>query len=391
MTRGYERTDSMTIYLDNAATTYPKPEAVYQAIDRAMRDIGVAPGRGGHRQSMEAARIVFSARESLAHLLGIGDSSRIIFTHSATEALNMAVKGILKPGDHVVTTSMEHNSLARPLHHAAEGGVPVTWVQSDADGYVTAGQIIDALRPDTKLVAMTHCSNITGAVNPVDEIGQLLRERGVLFLVDGAQSTGSYPFSIDAMGVDLFAAPGHKGLYGPPGTGFLYIAPGVDLGPLLHGGTGSGSSEIFQPSSLPERHESGTMNTPAIAGLLAGVEYVASRGIAAIHDFEMELAGRLCIGLSSIPGVRVFNPVGTRPRCAVVSFTITGRDPATVGYMLDHRYGISVRVGLHCAPLAHRSIGTFPDGTVRVSPALFNTDEDIDRLLAAIREIAASP
>ncbi len=381
----------MSIYLDNAATTYPKPETVYQAMDQAMRTVGVAPGRAGHRQSMEAARIVFSARESLAHLLGIRESSRVIFTHSATEALNMAVKGVLKPGDHVVTTTMEHNSLARPLHHAAQGGVRVTWVQSDADGYVTAGQIMDALRPDTKMVAMTHCSNVTGAVNPVDEIGPLLRQRGVLFVVDGAQSTGNYPFSIDAMGVDLFAAPGHKGLYGPPGTGFLYISPGVDMEPLLHGGTGSGSSEIFQPNSLPERHESGTMNTPAIAGLLAGIEYVASRGIAEIHAYEISLVERLCTGLSSMPGVTVYNPSCIRPRCAVVSFTISGKDPSTVGFMLDHRYGISVRVGLHCAPLAHRSIGTFPDGTVRVSPALFNTDADIDRLLSAIGEIASIP
>jgi len=378
----------MAIYLDNAATTYPKPEVVYQAMDLAMRTVGVAPGRGGHRQSMEATRIVFSARESLASLLGIQDSSRIIFTHSATEALNLAVKGILTPGDHVVTTSMEHNSLARPLHHAAQNGVAVTWVQSDADGYVTASQIMDAVRPGTKMVAMTHCSNITGAVNPVGEIGPLLRQRGILFLVDGAQTTGNFPFSIDALGIDLFAAPGHKGLYGPPGTGFLYVSAGVDMEPLLHGGTGSGSSEISQPMSLPERYESGTMNTPAIAGLLAGVEYVASRGVAEIHAFEMELTARLCTGLSSIPGVTVYNPPGTRPRCAVVSFTMDGKDPATVGFMLDHNYGISVRVGLHCAPLGHRSIGTYPEGTVRVSPALFNTGAEIDTLLAAIREIA---
>jgi len=379
----------MSIYLDNAATTYPKPEDVYKAVDQAMRNVGVAPGRGGHRQSMDAARIVFSARESLANLLGIRDSSRIIFTHSATEALNMAVKGVLKPGDHVVTTLMEHNSLARPLHNAVQMGVDVTWVQTDSDGYVTVDQIIGSLRPDTKMVAMTHCSNVTGAVNPVGEIGPLLQQRGVLFLVDGAQSTGNYPFSIENMGINLFAAPGHKGLYGPPGTGFLYISHGIDIEPLLHGGTGSGSSEISQPNSLPERYESGTMNTPAIAGLLAGVEYVASRGIPEIHAFEMELAGRLCAGLSSIPGVNVYNTPGNRPRCAVVSFTIAGRDPATVGFLLDHHYGISVRVGLHCAPLAHRSIGTYPEGTVRVSPALFNTAAEIDTLLAAVREIAS--
>jgi cysteine desulfurase family protein len=380
----------MSIYLDNAATTYPKPEEVYQSVDRALRAIGVAPGRGGHSRAMEAGRIVFQARESLAELLGIGESSRIIFTHSATEALNLAVKGLLKPGDHVVTTSMEHNALARPLHHAAEAGVDVTWVQSDTAGYVTTHQIMAALRPETKMVAMTQCSNVTGAVNPVGEIGPLLRQRGILFLVDGAQSTGSYPIDIDAMAIDLFAAPGHKGLYGPPGTGFLYIAPGIDLEPLLHGGTGSGSSELVQPPSLPERYESGTMNTPAIAGLLAGIAFVASRGVDAIHAAELALVRRLEEGLAAIPGVTVYNRGGDRPRCAVVSFTIKGMDPATIGFMLDHRHGISVRVGLHCAPLAHKSIGTFPEGTVRISPALFNTEAHIDRLLAAVRELAGT-
>jgi cysteine desulfurase family protein len=380
----------MSIYLDNAATTFPKPEEVYQSVDRTFRAVGVAPGRGGHSRALEAARIVFQTRESLAGLLGIGDSSRIIFTHSATEALNLAVKGLVGPGDHVVTTSMEHNALARPLHHAAESGVDVTWVQSDSAGYVTAHQIMAALRPETKMVAMTHCSNVTGAVNPVGEIGPLLRQRGIRFLVDGAQSTGSYPIDIDAMGIDLFAAPGHKGLYGPPGTGFLYIAPEIDLEPLLHGGTGSGSSELIQPASLPERYESGTMNTPAIAGLLAGVAFVTSRGVAAIHASEMALVDRLVTGLAAIPGVTVYNPGDDRPRCAVVSFTIVGKDPATIGFMLDHQYGISVRVGLHCAPLAHKSIGTFPEGTVRISPALFNTEAHIDRLLAAVGDLAGT-
>ncbi len=380
----------MSIYLDNAATTFPKPEEVYRAADRTLRAVGVAPGRGGHSRSVEAARIVFQAREALAELLGIGESSRIVFTHSATEGLNLAVKGLVRPGDHLVTTSMEHNSLARPLHHAAATGVEVTWVQSDPAGYVTAAQIMSALRPETKLVAMTHCSNVTGAVNPVEEIGPLLRERGVRFLVDGAQSTGSYPIDVDAMQIDLFAAPGHKGLYGPPGTGFLYIAPGIELEPLLHGGTGSGSSELTQPVSLPERYESGTVNTPALAGLLAGVEFVAARGVASIHAFEMALVDRMIKGLAAIPGVTVYTPDDGRPRCAVVSFTITGMDPSHIGFVLDHRYGIAVRVGLHCAPLAHKSIGTFPLGTVRVSPGLFNTEQDIDRFVAAVAELAGT-
>lgn len=377
------------IYLDNAATTYPKPEEVYRAVDRTLRSIGVAPGRGGHARSVEAARILFRTRELLADILGIGDSSRIVFTHSATEALNLAIKGAIKPGDHVVTTTMEHNSMARPLQNAASSGAEITWVQADADGYVTRAQIEAALRPETRMVAMTHCSNVTGAVNPIEEIGPMLRSRGILFLVDGAQSCGCYPTDIAAMCIDLFAAPGHKGLYGPPGTGFLYVAPGIDLLPLIHGGTGSGSSELYQPHTLPERHESGTMNTPAIAGLLAGAEFVAQRGVEPIHACEMELVERLEEGVSGIPGITVYNAGGKRPRSAVTSLTMEKRDPSTIGFLLEREFGIAVRVGLHCAPLAHKTIGTYPEGTVRISPALFNTTADIDRLISALGAIAS--
>jgi len=377
----------MSIYLDNAATTFPKPEAVYIAQDTTARKIGVSPNRGGYRQSLTASRLIFEARESLAALLGVEDSSRIILTHSATESLNLAVKGILKPGDHVVTTSMEHNSLARPLYAAASAGVEVDWVPADSDGYVTAAAIIAALKPATRLVALTHCSNVTGAVNPVAEIGALLKQRGVLFLVDGAQSAGSLPLNIPAMNIDLFAAPGHKGLYGPQGTGLLYVAPGVNLQPLLHGGTGGGSTELELPAELPERYESGTMNTPAVAGLKAAVDFLLQKGVANIHACEQQLVGRLIAGLTAIDGVTVYNRSLHRPRGAVVSFAAAGVDPSRIGFLLDTDYGISVRVGLHCAPLAHKTIGTFPEGTVRVSPGLFNTDNEIDRFIAAVTEI----
>jgi cysteine desulfurase family protein len=378
---------NMSIYLDNAATTFPKPEEVYRAQEQVFRRIGVAPGRGGHRLSVEASRIVFETREAIAALFGVTDSSRIIFTHSATEALNLAVKGVVRAGDHVVTTTMEHNALARPLHRAQNEGVDVTWVEADLDGYVTKESIAAALRPETRLVAVTHCSNVTGAVNPVEEIGALLADRGVLFLVDGAQTAGSIPLNIEEANIDLFAAPGHKGLYGPPGTGFLYISPDIDLEPLLVGGTGGGSSDLYQPASAPERYESGTMNTPAIAGLKAGVDFVAEKGVAAIHEYEQYLVTLLCDGLTSINGVMVYNGLGRKPRGGVVSFTSAGLDPANIGFKLDHQYGISVRVGLHCAPLAHRTIGTFPEGTVRVSPGIFNTEDDIARFLLSVRNI----
>lgn len=381
--------DLMPIYLDNAATTFPKPEEVYRAVDRTLRGVGVASGRGGHRQGIEAARIVTETRDAVAALIGARDSSRIVFTHSTTEALNMAVKGVLKPGDHVISTSMEHNSLARPLHNAVAAGVEITWVAGDSDGYVAVDDIIAAISPSTRLVAMTHCSNVTGAVNQVEVIGPILKEKGILFLVDGAQSAGSIPVDVSGMNIDLFAAPGHKGLYGPPGTGFLYIGHGVEMEPLLLGGTGGGSTGLQQPTSLPEGFESGTMNTPAIAGLLAGAGFVSARGVDEIHSYELMLTGRLLRGLAAIPGIRVFNGDCKRPRCAVVSFIVDGLDPATIGYRLDTDYGISVRVGLHCSPLAHRTIGTFPEGTVRVSPGPLNSESDIDKFIEAMESITA--
>ena len=379
----------MSIYLDNAATTYPKPETVYREIDRTLRETGVSPSRGGYRQSLEASRILFETRESLAALFKVPESSRFVFTHSATESLNLAVNGLLKPGDHVVTTTMEHNSLARPLHAVSSSGVAVTWVSGDIDGYVSVDSIQMALTPATRLVAMTHCSNVTGAVNPAAEIGSMLKERGIIFLLDASQSAGSVPIDIPAMNVDLLAAPGHKGMYGPQGTGFLYIAEGVELRPLLVGGTGGSSIELTPPDELPERFESGTHNIAGIAGLKAGADFIASSRVESIHYHELLLVGRLLEGLSAIAGVKLFNSDLTRPRGSVVSFTVNGVDPSRIGFRLDMDFDIAVRVGLHCAPLAHRTIGTFPEGTVRVSPGIFNTKDDIDNFLTALKVIVS--
>ena len=379
----------MAIYLDNAATSYPKPESVYAAMDTTARETGVSPNRGGYRQSLDASRILFEARESLADIFKVSDSSRFIFTHSATESLNLAVKGLLAPGDHVVTTTMEHNSLARPLHEASQHGVALTWVSGDANGYVSVESIVQAVTPATRLVAMTHCSNVTGALNPAAEIGSILKERGVVFLLDASQSAGSIPIDIPFMNVDLFAAPGHKGMYGPQGTGFLYIAEAVNLKPLMVGGTGGGSTELTPPDELPERFESGTLNIAGIAGLKAGVDFIASRGVATIQEHELFLLTRFVEGLSSINGVTVINMNLAKPRGPVLSFTVNGVDPSLIGFTLDKDFDIAVRVGLHCAPLAHRTIGTFPDGTVRVSPGIFSTGEDIDCFLAAMQKIAS--
>ena len=380
----------MAIYLDNAATSFPKPEQVYRAVEHALREIGVAPGRGGYERGIAAARLVFEAREALALLFAVADASRLIFTHSATEALNLAIQGFLRPGDHVVTTSMEHNSLARPLQLAVGRGVEVTRVAADGDGYVTGEAIAAALRPHTRLVAMTHCSNVTGAVQPVGEVGRLTRRAGIALLVDAAQSAGSIPIDVKEMGIDLLAAPGHKGLFGPQGTGILYVGEGIELQPLLVGGTGGQSSELEQPALLPERYESGTLNTPGIAGLKAGVEFIRETGLAAIARREQALLSQLVEGLRAIPGIRLYSGGSSgRPRGAVVSFTLAGKDPATVGFRLDREYDISVRVGLHCAPLAHKSIGTYPAGTIRVSPGYFNTAGELETLLRALRTMAA--
>ena len=378
----------MSLFLDNAATSFPKPDSVYRAMDAVMREIGVAPGRGGYRQSLAAARIVFETRSALARFFGVSDSSRLIFTHSATESLNIAVMGLLKPGDHVVSTTVEHNALLRPLHLLRARGVEVTFVQADREGVVSAGAIASALRPNTRLVALAHCSNVTGTVQPIEEIARLTREGGAVLLVDAAQSAGYFPLDLEGMGIGMLAAPGHKGLYGPPGTGILALAPGLKLEPLLVGGTGGSASSPEQPEGLPERFESGTINTPAIAGLKAGLDFLLETGLDAIRAKGKLLVGQIVEGLRSIPGATVYGP-SRGEHGGAVSFNLEGRDPAEIGFILDSEYDISVRAGLHCAPDVHRTIGTYPAGTVRVSPGFFNSEDDISSFLRALREIAS--
>ncbi|ABB31536.1 cysteine desulfurase family protein [Geobacter metallireducens RCH3] len=381
----------MSLYLDNAATSYPKPEPVYEAVNRAMRDVGVSPGRGGYRRGIEASRLLFETRESVAALFGIGDSSRVVFTHSATEALNLAVLGLVRPGDHVVTTSAEHNSLVRPLHLAGQRGVEISWIEADRRGFVSPDQIAAAIRPSTRLIALAHCSNVTGAIQPVTEIAAVARRAGVLTLVDAAQSAGMIPLDVSAMGIDLLAAPGHKGLMGPPGTGILCVAEGVDLEPLFVGGTGGYSSGVEQPDAMPERFESGTHNLPGIAGLGAGVDFIRTVGLEVIRKREEELVAFLMDGLGALPGVTCHGPLPDEPRGGLVSFTVEGVDPQTIGFRLDQEFDICVRVGLHCAPAAHRTIGTYPGGAVRVSPGYFTTDEEIGTFLQAMGKIISSP
>ena len=377
--------ESNVTYLDNAATTFPKPEQVYQEQDRVARTCAANPGRGSHSLAYEASRLILSTRMVIAELFNIADCSRIAFTANATEAINLALFGLLQRGDRVVTTSMEHNAVARPLHALQQQGVEVIKVQADAQGQITLEQIQQACDRKPRLLVVNHCSNVTGTLQPIETIGPWCRRQGILFLVDAAQSAGIYPIDVQQMGIDLLAAPGHKSLFGPQGTGFLYVDPAIELKPLHYGGTGTYSSRLEQPQQMPEHLESGTLNTPALAALAEGIRFIQSEGLTRIRSHEQCLATRLRDGLVVMERVTLYKA----EQSTLVSFTIDGCDPAEIGFSLDRHYQIAVRVGLHCAPDAHRTIGSFPQGTVRVSPGYFNTSEEIDRLLKAVAEIIA--
>jgi cysteine desulfurase family protein len=377
------RGSGKVVYLDNAATTFPKPAAVYERVEQVLRDVGGNPGRGSHRMAIEAARVVFGAREALASLINAADSSRVAFTKNATEAINAALKGVLRPGDHVVTTTFEHNSVSRTLARLMASGVEVTKVPP-VNGMVMPAHILRALRPGTRLVCMTHASNVLGAVQPIGDIGNALKGRGVVFMVDGAQTVGALPVDVDAMGLDILAGTGHKALFGPQGTGFLYVGESVELEPLVDGGTGEAD---FAPE-MPERLESGTPNTPGIGGLSAGVEFLLKTGVEEVRRRELALVGEVLKGLGSTPGARVIGPLDPEARASLVSFNIGALSPADVGQRLDSDFSIMVRSGLHCAPDAHREAGTHPEGAVRVSPGYFNTDNDVDEFLRAVAAIA---
>jgi cysteine desulfurase family protein len=381
----------MTTYLDNAATSFPKPEAVYRAIDKTLRFVGANPGRGGHRLALEASRIVLATREAVSELFGISDAARIAFTANATEAINLALFGLLRPGDRVVTSTMEHNAVTRPLRALQDRGVTVVKVPADHRGFVDPAAIRQACAEKTRMVVLSHCSNVTGTLQPIEEIGPWCRREGILFLVDAAQSAGYFAVDVEAMGIDLLAVPGHKGLMGPQGTGFLYVREGLTLLPLIYGGTGGNSHSELPPEEMPERLESGTLNTPGLAGLKAGVDFLRQEGLTALRARENELIARLIQGLAEIPGCRIYGPLDSRFHGGALSFNLAGRDPAEVGFLLDRDHGIFSRVGLHCAPDAHRTIGTFPRGTVRVSPGYFTAAEEIERLLAALSNMVSHP
>lgn len=376
------------IYFDNAATSWPKPPAVRAALEEYFGEAGGNPGRSGHRMSVGAARIVENAREALAELFNAPDPSRIVFAHNATHALNLALQGLLRPGDHVVTTSMEHNSVMRPLRHFERLGVEVTVVACTSEGRVDPEAVQRAIRRDTRLLVTTHASNVAGTLNPVADLATWAREAKIPYLVDAAQTAGAAPIDVQASGVDLLAFTGHKGLLGPTGTGGLYIRGGLALTPLMRGGTGSDSAHEIQPEFLPDAHESGTLNLAGIAGLGAAVRFLSEIGIDAVRVHEQKLVAQFLEGASEIKGLTVYGPKDAKLQCGLVSFNIQGAVPSEVGLILDQSFGIMARTGLHCAPSAHRTLGTFPTGTVRFSFGCFNTPAEVEKALEALRQIA---
>ncbi|MHB8893643.1 MAG: aminotransferase class V-fold PLP-dependent enzyme [Candidatus Geothermincolia bacterium] len=377
-----------SVYLDNAATTYPKPEVVYRAVESFMRDIGGSAGRSGHWRAVETGRLVYSARAAVAGLIGAPDPLRVVFTRNATEALNLAIQGLVQPDGHVVTTSMEHNSVMRPLEAARAAGVEYSIVKCAADGSLDLAALEREITPATSLVVVTHASNVTGTILPVDKIAEITTKRGVRLLVDAAQTLGRLPVDV-SQGIDLLAFTGHKELFGPQGSGGLYIREGVDLIPLCYGGTGSRSSELQQPRELPERYESGTLNAPGIVGLGAGVEYVAARGMKDIRDHELALLDRMAGGLDRLKGVKVLGPSDQRARVGIVPVLLDRLSPPDAAEILDSRYGIATRAGLHCSPAAHRTLGTIETGVLRLSVSYLSTEDEIDYLLDCLAEMTA--
>jgi len=380
----------MGTYLDNAATSFPKPEQVYRAIDNTLRNVGGSPGRGSHRRALEASRILFHTREKLAQLLNVEDPQQIVFTSNATEALNLALKGLLRPGDHVITTTMEHNSVLRPLKFL-EGrrAVSRTVVPCSNRGVPDLDYLAEAIRPNTRAIVTTHASNVIGTIMPVQEIRRIIGDRPILLILDAAQTVGTLPIDMKELGVDLLAASGHKGLLGPQGTGFLYIRKDLVLDPLIEGGTGSHSSQEEQPSELPERYESGTQNTPGIAGLGAGIEFLLREGLQLVWSHKRHLTQLALKALQEeITRIRLYGPLDPDSQVAVISFNLEGYDPAELGFLLDEEFDIQVRSGLHCAPLAHQTIGTFPQGTVRISFGYFNSQDDIGQLIEALKRLS---
>lgn len=378
------------IYLDHAATSWPKPPVVGEAMMAILNGQAASAGRGNHNMAIQAGRVMFNARKALASLFHISNPNDIIFTSNTTSALNLAIKGWLKPGDHVIATMIEHNSVRRPLEYLKRMiGIQVDYVAVSDQGQLDLGSVKKCFRPETTMVVCCHSSNLLGCIMPLQELGRLAKEHGAILLVDAAQTAGTFPINVTEMEIDMLAFPGHKGLLGPQGTGGLYIAPHVELEPLLHGGTGSQSEELEQPSVRPDRYEAGTANTVGIAGLAAGVNAVLEDGVERIYERQWKLTQMMMRELESMPGVSVIGPRLGLPRTGIVAYNLEGRDAAEIAFTLDRKYQIAVRAGYHCTPLGHETAGTLAGGAVRASVGFDTKEKEIEAFIAAMRHISA--
>lgn len=403
------------IYLDNGATSFPKPGDVVDEMVRAMTEYCANPGRSGHSMAVRTGNEIFRVRRDIAGLFNIENPERVIFTGSCTQSLNLALKGILREGDHVITSSMEHNSVMRPLHRLKSAGVKVTVVKCGEDGRLDPDDVRQAVRPETRMIVLTAASNVTGTRMPLEEVGRIALRKGLIFLVDGAQGAGHMELDVKSQHIDVLAAPGHKGLLGPEGTGILYVREGLALKPLTEGGTGSHSADLTQPLDFPEGYEAGTVNAPGIIGLGAAVRMINKIGIPVIEDYEGKLTARLYHELADIGGfswkisasgtkaadlfvdrsphadphkIIFYGPDDPAARTGILALNIRGVDCEEAADLLDKKYGIAVRAGMHCSGTAHETIGTADTGCIRICPGIYNTEQDMIRTAKAIREIA---
>lgn len=379
------------IYLDNGATSFPKPESVYAFMDRFYRNLGVSPGRSGYDLSIETGNVVEETRQALTRYFNGDDPNRLIFSMNSTDALNIAISGLLNPGDHVITTQLEHNAVLRPLYHQAHyNDVAVDFIPFDSKGFINPEDITAKMKSNTRLVVVNHASNVIGTVQPVEEIGRQCREKDIIFLVDASQTVGKRAIDIKASNIDVIAFTGHKSLLGPTGIGGLYVRDGIEIKHTRAGGTGVKSAQRFHLDDYPYRLEYGTLNTIGIAGLSAGLKWVMKKGMDTIHHHEMRLTEQLRDGLDNIDGITTYCADDLKNHISVLSFNISGFEAVNTGTILDGDYNIACRTGLQCAPLVHESLGTDTiGGTVRMGMGPFNTQKQIETVLEALTEMAS--
>lgn len=383
------------IYLDNSATTFPKPDSVISAMTDFMKNTCANPGRSGHKMAQETNREILMARMDMAKLFNVANPMQLIFTKNASEALNIAILGYVKKGDHVITSCMEHNSVLRPLNYLKDiGDIELSIVSSDDEGFVHAKDIAVELKLNTTLVAVTHASNLTGSINDIKEIAKTIatenldRENKISLLVDAAQTAGLVDIDVNEMGIDMLAGAGHKSLYGPTGTGFLYVSENIRLEPLYRGGTGSISESLIQPDFMPDMLETGTLNASGIVGLKAGINYIVEKDIQKLREKQQNMIAKLISEFSKIEEVKIFGSKDSKKRASAVSINIGDRDSQEITYLLSDKYDIATRGGKHCAPLAHKRMGTLEQGMVRISISSFTTDEEINSVINAVKELA---